>query len=407
MQVVKFNFQIFPKLFSCILVLPFVILIRLIRPWCLVRWGSLVGDRIGHFAANTELYLCEQDVGINVPKQRYVDLFYIGGNSICNYQLATMWKRVLRIWPSWFLASVSRLNGLVPGGAIHNIGDNTQHDRDVHNLTDRFPPHLQFTSEEEIRGEFGLRNMGIPSGAKFICLNVRDSAYLENHQPSHDWSYHNYRDSNIQNYVLAAEELASRGYYIIRMGAKVKNAMNASHSRVIDYATNGSRSEFMDIYLGAKCDFCISTSSGFEAIPLIFRRPIVFVNMVPFGYLFTFCRKFLGITRHHFSVRENRILTLSEIFGQGLCFSTHVSTYESKGIKLIENTPEEIRDVVIEMVERLDGTWQEHKDDKTFQHKFWDIFLDGAKAMDGKPLHGEIRALFGADFLRNNRDWVQ
>ena len=63
------------KLLFYILAVPIVLCIRLIKPWFLVRFGALTSSRIGHFAANTELFLCERDAGINVPKQRYADLF--------------------------------------------------------------------------------------------------------------------------------------------------------------------------------------------------------------------------------------------------------------------------------------------------------------------------------------------
>lgn len=394
------------KLLLFILAIPVVAAIHLIRPWLLVRWGGLASPRIGHFAANTELYLCERDAGINVPGRRHVDIFFMEP-PICNRQLAKMWKRILRVWPAWILPFLRRVNRLIPSGAVHEIGDNTQSDRDVHNLLDRFPPHLKFTDEEEISGEAGLRRMGIPAGVPFVCLIVRDSAYLDAHQ-SKDWSYHNYRDSDIQNYVLAAEELADRGYFVIRMGAKVHEAIKSSHPRVIDYATNGMRSDFMDIYLGAKCEFCISMGTGFDAVPHIFRRPIAYVNYVPLGYLWTFRSQVIGLTRHHFLVQNDRELTLGEIFTHGVGFGLGTSYYESKGIRLIENTPEEIRDVVIEMAECLKGTWQPDPDDDVLQRRFWEIYpVDTKDIYQNKPLHGKIRARFGAQFLRANREFLK
>ena len=144
------------------LAIPAVLIMRIIKPWLLVRLGPLISSRIGHFAANTELYLCERDAGINVPNQRYIDLFYIILKPICNQQLAIMWKRVLPIWPTWILAPINWVDSLIPGQKSF-CDDTTQSDRDVHNLLDRFPPHLLFTTEEESRGEAGLRSMGIPS----------------------------------------------------------------------------------------------------------------------------------------------------------------------------------------------------------------------------------------------------
>jgi putative glycosyltransferase (TIGR04372 family) len=389
------------------LAIPTVLIIRLIRPWLLVRLGGLISTRIGHLALNTELYLCEYKAGINEPSQRHIDIFSMGGKPICNQQLAIMWHRLLRIWPALILGPIASINQLIPGGKLHEIGSNTQNDRDVHNLLDRFPPHLQFTTEEESRGEAGLRAMGITEGAMFVCLHVRDSAYLDNHLPI-DWTYHNYRDSDVQNYVLAAEALADRGFFVIRMGAKVHAAINSEHPKLIDYATNGMRSDFMDIYLGAKCAFFISSGTGIDAIPMIFRRPAVFVNMTPVGLLPTYSDQFFGLFRHHIDADSKRELSLSEIFASGVGFCLHTSDYETKGVDLNENTPKEIRDVAIEMAERLADTWQAHPDDEALQQRFWELFpTDAVDVSAGNRFHGEIRARFGAAFLRNNPKWLQ
>ena len=404
---IKLLFRKIFKLPLYVLAIPTVLIIRFIRPWLLVRLWGLISTRIGHFALNTELYLCEYKAGINKPSQRHIDIFFMGGKPICNQQLAIMWHRLLRIWPTLILGPITNINQLIPGGKLHEIDSNIQGDRDVHNLLDRFPPHIKFTTEEESRGEVGLRAMGITEGAMFVCLNVRDSAYLDSHFAYNDWNYHNFRDCDVQNSVLAAEELAERGYFVIRMGAKVLAAMNSPHPKVIDYATNGMRSDFMDIYLGAKCAFCISSGGGFDSIPIIFRRPVVYVNMSPIGVLSTFSDKFLAILKHHVDAGSNRELSLSEIVTNDIGYIQTTSDFESKGVVPTENTPEEIRDVVIEMAERLNGTWQAHQEDEVLQQRFWGIFpSDAIDVYKGNPLHGEIRARFGAAFLRNNPEWL-
>ena len=269
---------------------------------------------------------------------------------------------------------------------------------------DRFPPHLQFTIEEETRGVAALSAMGMPVGARFVCLNVRDSAYLS----GSEWAYHNYRDSNIQNYVVAAEALAERGYFVIRMGAKVHTALNSSHPKVIDYATNGMRSDFMDIYLGVKCEFCISTGSGWDAVPENCRRPVAFVNFLPIAGIHTYRSELLSITKRHVWQETKKTLSLKEIFSSGVGFCGEASQYEAKGVLLIENTPEEIRDLAIEMADRLETTWQSLPGDEALQRQFWKLFQkDFVDAYAGNPLHGEIRSRFGAAFLRNNQDWLQ
>ena len=42
----------------------------------------------------------------------------------------------------------------------------------------------------------------------------------------------------------------------------------------------------MDIYLGYICSFCITTGTGYDAIPsFIFRKPVLFTNSVPLSII--------------------------------------------------------------------------------------------------------------------------
>ena len=391
---------------------PIVIIIRLIRPWFLIRWQELFSSRIGHFSVNTELYCCERDARINTPSQRYLDVFYLR-KYVSNKQLEKMWRRTLIILPRWLLFSLFIVNRFISrflsGGNHHEIGNNAHGDRDVYNLFDQSKPHINFTYNEEAEGKRLLTQFGLPKDAKFICLVVRDSAYLDRDKEFslRDWRYHNYRNGNIENYVLAAEELARRDYYVFRMGAKVEKPIMSSNPKIIDYASSGMRSEFMDIYLGAKCTFCLTTSTGIDGIPHIFRKPLV-LSYIPFGDLRTYNDKDLLITKHHIHKKYKKKLTLSEIFSFNVALALDTKIYEINNIELKENNPEEIKDLVIEMDERLNGSWNETEEDRLLQKKFWSIFNNNIKKLNlEKPIHGKIKSKFGAKFLRENKNWIR
>ena len=391
---------------------PTVIIIRLIRPWFLIRWQELISSRIGHFALNAELYCCERDAGINTPSQRYLDVFYLR-KYVCNNQMEKMWRRSLIILPRWLLFPLFIVNRFISrfisGGNYHEIGNNTNGDRDVYNLIDQSKPHINFTYDEEAEGKRLLTQFGISQDAKFVCLMVRDSIFLDRHKQfiSRDWSYHSFRNGNITNYILAAEELAKRGYYVFRMGAIVEKPMKSSNPKIIDYANSGMRSEFMDVYLGAKCSFCVTNSSGFDGIPHIFRKPLVFI-FVPLGHLWANNDKHLLIIKHHIHKKYKKKLILSEIFSFNVAMAEDTKIYEINNIELKENTPEEIRDLVIEMDERLNGSWNETEEDRSLQKKFWLIFNNNIKKLNlEKPLHGKIRSRLGAKFLRENKNWIR
>jgi len=74
------------KLFWFFPALIIIIIISLIRPIILIRIGKLETARLGHFAGDTELYLCEKYSGISTNRRMSFDLFYYH-DRICNKQL--------------------------------------------------------------------------------------------------------------------------------------------------------------------------------------------------------------------------------------------------------------------------------------------------------------------------------
>jgi putative glycosyltransferase (TIGR04372 family) len=396
-----------------LLSIPIVILIHLIRPWFLIRWQVLESRRIGHFATDTELYSCNRSAKINQPSQMYFDIFFLG-KFVCNKQLEIMLRRSLTIFPAFLLVPLFNMNrfiGLfIKGSNQHEIDLDKHEDRDVHNIVHKLKPHISFSEEEELKGKLLLKKFGIPENSKFVCLIVRDSAYLgrKKEYNQRDYNYHNYRNGDIDKYILAAEELASRGYYVFRMGKIVKKPLKSENAKVIDYANSKMRNDFMDIYLGANCTFCISTWLGYDSIPFVFRKPIAFI-FLPFGHLKAEDEKNLLITKHHINKTTKKRLTISEIFSANVALSFYSEIFKKNNVELEENTPEEIKDFVIEMEERLSGKWKETQEDLILQNSFWQVFEKNLKRLNLQdPIYNiKNKAKFGATFLRKNQNWIK
>ena len=396
-----------------LLSIPLIIILRLIKSWYLIRWGELISSRIGHFCINTELYCCKRDVGINSPSQKYLDLFYMR-KYVCNKQLEKMWRRNLIVLPAWLLRPLSRVNRFfclfISSFKEHKIL--TEKTFFIDSLVDKFPAHISFTDKEELKGKEILKKFGLAKDAKFVCLHVRDSGYLSRHikheYMGERYQYHNHRDGDIDKYVLAAEELARREYYVFRMGINVLKPLKSSNPKVIDYANSDMRSDFMDIYLSAKCNFFISPGSGIDGISLIFRRPIAYIGSLPFIRIGRSSKETLVLTKHHINKKNQKKLTISEIFSTNVASAFETKEYELNNVELEENSPEEIRDLVIEMDERLSGRWKETKEDLLLQKKFWSIFEDRIKGLNlQKPIDKKIKIGFGAKFLRENQNWIR
>ena len=294
---------------------------------------------------------------------------------------------------------LDRVNRSIPGGQRHVINiikRDADHFSEIHELLSRTSVHLSFNPEEESRGSEALRQMGIPEGSSFVCFHARDSAYLETLYPDKHWGYHDYRDTSVHNYVPAAEELANRGYFAVRMGSVVEEALRTGNPRIIDYATNGCRTDFLDVFLSAKCRFFIGSSAGLDSVSNSFRRPIACANHIPLQNALTWGPNDSFIPKKLRSREMGRFLTFREIIESGAGSYSRAEQYEQAGIDVLENSPQEITALVVEMDERLDGRWQTTAEDEELQRRFWSaVKLDGS--------HGHLLPHVGGEFLRQNQ----
>jgi putative glycosyltransferase (TIGR04372 family) len=371
--------------------IPLIVVVRLIRPLLWIRFGRLINQRLGHFSGNVELYLCGREKGLQPGPA--IDIFSNEDKRYCNDQLRAMWERTgsLRIWPWTYY--MFEANKYIPGRRAHTI---RMSDRDIHGLYESTPSHLSFTPEEEQKGLEALKRMGIPEDAQFVCFHTRDEAYLESLFPHVDWSYHNYRDSDIDDFLPAIEELTRRGYYVLRMGAKVKKPLITNNPRIVDYATR-FRTDFLDIFLGAKCRFYFGDSCGLNAVCFIFRRPVATTNFLPLEYMITWGKENISIPKKLWLRSEKRYMAFREILDSGAGKFYMTRQYEALGVEIVNNSPEDITALAVEMDERLKGVWKPGMEDADLQSRFWSMFGES-------ELNKVFNARIGADYLRRNRD---
>jgi len=394
------------------------IFIRIISPLMIIRVQQIPSGNFGDFVQLTAMYYCKKKLNIDQPKKKYLDLLYIHHNDkIFNKQLAKMWKRKLNFFSSYLLDPISRVNKLLPNWKLYTIEFlYKKRERDINNIFEKCKP-LEFTNEEENKGKEILKKFGLNDNDKFICLAVRDESYQYKKisKRYRNWDYHDFRHADVDNFKLAAEELAKLGYFVFRMGVVAKKPFNLNNYKIIDYVNSDLRSDFMDIYLGAKCSFCISTDYGFQDLPCLFGKPMIQIG-VPLGGLFSYNEKYLLMTKHHMSKKEKRKLSLSEIFSHGVAYSYYSKDFAQKEIELIENSPEEIKDLAIEMVERLESKKTLSSEDKKLQKTFRSLYALNIKYYNYKKIseslsnitmHGEIRSSFGTKFLRENKNWLK
>ena len=381
---------------------PIVFFIRALRPLLLLRFGVFGADRIGVFAPTAQGYLLKNQREIARP--RTADFIGVLG-PISNLQLFKMLTRQVRVLPgAWLWLMLDRAcqfwtrSSLHHGGTLFSLNDYPQFLN--------YPALLHFTSSEKLAGKNLLQALGVTSDAPWVCIHNRDAEYLNTKlaasksSPEKSWGYHNYRDFSAKSMVLAAEELTKRGYYVLRMGAVVAEQLISTNPKIVDYASTPLRSDFADIFLLAHCAAYLGSDSGIASVPFIFCRPVIHINW-PLSQVatLTFQGPLIFITKHLYHQATKRHLGIREVFDRKIINAGESRVYEEAGVDVIDNTPEEICDLAVELDERLKGTWNPQAQDEQLQQQFWDIFRQQCP-----PKHvGSVQPRIGAAFLRQHR----
>lgn len=369
--------------------LPFVLLMRILSPFVIVRIFVLDFGRIGAVLPHLDMYISRRDAGLE--GSRNFDIYCFTRGKVANYQIKKMVERIVPIHP--FAFWVDKVNKRMPGWEKYAVPCRSRLNC---NSALKASPNLSFTEKELQYGQEELKKLGVPQNNPFICFHARDAAYLNTYQPQANWDYHSYRNADISNYVPAVEKLVGKGYCAIRMGRFVGEELQTDNPRIIDYAAKGG-TDFLDMYLGAHCRFFIAGSDGLAEIPTIFRRPVVWIDFVPFSAVHLVAKGQLFIPKKLWSLKENRMLTFDEMINKKVAQYSRTEDYEKAGIKIVNNSPEEIIDVAMEMEDRLSGTWNETQEDQELQQQFNSIV-----SRNGRKFFGRI----GAKFLRQHREFL-
>ncbi len=387
------------------LCLPLILLIRILRPLLLIRFTWLPCRLIGHAVLDPEIYLSKKALGI-LPEEGALDLYYFESGRHSNAYWRKIVKRNLPV--SDFFRILDRLNRRFPGWEPHSRKPHCElhSTADPENLLGLVGPQVRFTAEEQEAGAAYLRRMGIPTDARFVCVQIRDEAHDTQFSPAGlPPGYNEFRNSDIENFVQAFEFLANRGYWIFRMGKVTLQRLQTRNPRIIDYSNSGERTELLDIWLCFNCAFMISTGSGIDALAAIARKPIVCVDHLSYVDIAYYFRNSIVIFKHLHDQKSGKRLTLKEIMAleaQGHYKSSEF--YTGRGIEWHLNTPQEIEEAVKELEARLNGNWKELAVDSQLQSAAAKIIENATQysvQYKGKFVH-----YIGAHFLRSAPEWL-
>lgn len=329
------------------------------------RHATVFTDRIGHLALEPDCLLKEQALG-HVPYRKWIMLAPPG--RVANEHLLTYWQPHFHIVRSramcFLIASMSRW-GLMRYNIDHYvraIGQAQAAYRIYAAWNDR-PPLLALSVEDEAWGAEMLMKLGIPQDAWFVCVHARESGF----SPV-DEELHGHRNSHIENTIPAMQEIVKRGGWVIRIGDPSMRPLPPM-VQVIDYAHHPLKSTRLDIILCARARFILGNTSGVALVGTVFGVPCALANMIPISAM-GISPQDISIPKLHWSLDEDRYLSFGEIFASPLSRAQYGRNFTDTGIRLEENSPEDIKQLATEMLDHLEGGVVDSHECKTLQQAF-------------------------------------
>jgi putative glycosyltransferase (TIGR04372 family) len=343
--------------------------------------------RIGHIVMDLDVYVKKGRLGTRpwmygimlAPPEKFV-----------NFCMLSYWRRYVRM-----ITHPKLIKFLEPLAAVESLR---------HELATQFwpttfayeakfgtQPLLSLSKGHIEEGWKCLGKFGVPRGSWFACLHVRESGFLPH------MTNHAYRDADVFTYLPAVEAIRERGGWVIRMGDPTMKKLPRM-DRVIDYPYTDARSDWMDVFCLASCKFFLGTTSGPLCVSYGFGVPVAGANWTPM-VLAPFSKKDLFIPKLLWSEEKERLLTFEEVLSSPLRDLTATWDYLAHRVRLVDSTPDEIKDLALEMLGRLDGTARYTPEDEQLQARF--------QALMALDPTNPTPARAGRDFLRKYRNLLE
>jgi putative glycosyltransferase (TIGR04372 family) len=367
----KLPLKAFKRIVSIVLwliLLPLTIILHLAG----YRRVTVFTHRIGHLAIEPDCLLKEEALGL-IPKHRW--LILAPPDRVANKHLLGYWKPRIRVHENrlacFILASMSRWVFMRHDISHYILAVNkSQAAYRIYAQWGERPPMLSLTAEDEKWGTQALRRLGLPEGSWFVCVHVREPGFspIDEELQSH-------RNASIENVIPAIQEITRCGGWVVRIGDPTMKPLPPL-AQFIDYAHHALKSERLDIILCAKAKFILGSTSGIVLVGSVFGVPCAIANMIPMPTLW-FNAGDISIPKLLWSERLNRHLRFDEVMASPVAEYRYSSLYWDVEIRVEENSEEDIRNLTIEMLDRLDNRFAELDGDEELFYHFLSLLHEG------------------------------
>ena len=331
---------------------------------------------------------------VGSASQKVLTVWSLGKRkSAANRQLHAMWRRSINCVPGF-------VSGMLVRAArtekLSNVSEYTFSSLlSVERNFDGTPAHLQFSQKEIEKAQQDAGALGINIDRPFVCLVVRNETSASTNSEL--------RSRPISDFTEAVQVLVGSGFQVVRMGSTKSPPLQFDHPLVFDYANSGKRTELLDLFLASKCSFGVSTLSGPDAACLVFRKPVLYVDLANYSLCFSGTSLTTWVPARIIDTSTNNALSLRQVFECGAGWFWKDSQFADAGLRVGRSTASEIAQYVRDMVKKVQDE-ATPRPESSMQQSYQLAFASAMGDL-GAQWHGQIRSQMSESFLSEHADW--
>lgn len=347
-------------------------------------------SKLGHLLTEVDLILKDVALG-NIRSQKW--LFFYDRSKVANLAFIDLIPKSIKpihLSSCWIKVSKLLLRSSITAASVEEYATAMYSTAKMFRLNATWKsrsPIIELPSEWISEKNYLFEKLGLNQNQPYVCIHARSS----NNTKDDDFE-HRGRNVDIFRFSRVIEYLSERNIKIFRMGDPSMPSVVDWHKDLYDYAHMKYRHPKLDLVLSGCCQFFVGTSSGAMYMASIFGRPVVGLGCaLPFVFCPTGFGRDLGIPKLFRRKDTGQLSSFKEIFVNGLSECRTHANIERMGYELVENTEEEMQEVVAEMFERLNGVWCPTNFDQELQSKAQSYISPGSHSYGS---HSKCGSLF-------------
>lgn len=355
------------------------------RPNNKIRLVLMESRYFGHQCLEPEVFLHERQVA-RESGSRDIWVCSIGKRSnAINPHLWDLRRQSLPVIPSWIASAAvywrnrrSIANLEIGPASIYRL-----------NFLCSRPSTLRLGAHDVKRRLRILSLLGEPE-RPYVVFTIRD--------PKVAYDPRDLRNREVRDFEPAMLALVEKGFNVMRVVSTTDDPVRVDSRHVLDWQVlrDGQPGDELALISGAS--FVVSTTTGGDSLALALRRPVLYIDSARLRLVFLGTELATFQMPEFCDLKDGKVLNFNEVLRYGLGWLRESREFTTKGIRVINSSPEQIREIVIEYV-KYQGT--EVSSEFVNNQSAWRRILLDHHGHEIQERHGNIRAWMHPATLRS------